>query len=146
MGGNIESGPHIGLWVAEQISGTYHQGSTAIGLKRNGEIVAGVLYENWNGKSLTAHMAVTGLLTPGYIAAIFDYAYRVCGVAKVICPVDQTNKRSMKLLRNMGFVAEAKLKNAAPDGDILLYTLDRADCRFIGDRYGQKCAIATRGT
>ncbi len=144
----ICSGPEIGHWTAARLGTVYtDQCASALGLVRNGEIVAGVIYENWNGKSLMAHMVVEGALTPAFIASIFDYAYRICGVAKVICPVAVTNKRSARLVEHMGFTAEATLTDCHPDGDLVLYTLRATDCRFLEGRYdvhGQVPATSAR--
>ena len=138
MGGRIVSGPPIGRWVAGKINGVYHEGDTAIGLVKDDKIIAGVLYENWNGRSIIAHMGVEGRLTSAYIGAVFDYAYNVCNVEKVILPVGSTNAKSIKLVENMGFAEEGKIADASPEGDIVIYTLKKADCRFLGDRYGKK--------
>ena len=142
MGGRIVSGPHIGKWVAGKIKGVYHEGDTAIGLVKDGKIIAGVLYENWNGRSIMAHMGIEGRLTPAFIGAVFDYAYNVCNVEKVILPVGSTNAKSIKLVENMGFAKEGRIADASPEGDIVIYTLKKADCRFLGDRYGKKFSTA----
>ncbi len=141
MGRNIISGPSVGEWVAVRIGGTYIPGSTAIGLEKDGEIIAGVTYESWNGKSIMAHMAVSGRLTPAFVAAIFDYAYKVCGVEKVILPVGSTNEKSIRLVENMGFSEEARIRDACPEGDILIYTLSKSACRFLGERFVSKIGV-----
>jgi hypothetical protein len=43
----------------------------------------------------------------------------------------------------MGFSEEARIKDCHPDGDIILYTLKREDCRFLGERYGKRRTITT---
>lgn len=125
----------VGPWVAQQIGGSYQPGSVAIGLVRDGGLTAGVLYEQWNGRSIVAHIAVTGRMTPSFLAAIFDYPFRVCGAEKIMCPIPSNNERSKALATNMGFSQEACLKDAAPSGDILIFTLSKPDCRFLKDRY-----------
>ena len=143
MGWNITSGDHVNAWVAEKINGVFHPGSVGIGLMRDGVMRAGVMFENWNGKSVMAHMAVDGgRLTPAYVAAIFDYAYNVCGVEKVILPVGSQNLKSQRLVENMGFMEEGRILDAAPDGDIVIYTMSKPDCRFLGEKYGKKCTTA----
>ncbi len=132
---NIINGDEVGKWVAARIRGSFHPGSVAIGLERDGELVAGVLYEHWNGKSIVAHMAASGRLTPAYVAAIFDYAYNICGVQKVILPVASQNLKSGKFVRKLGFREEARIKDASPEGDIILYTLEKQDCRYLASRY-----------
>jgi hypothetical protein len=39
---------------------------------------------------------------------------------------------------NFGFEEEARIKNAYPDGDLVLLTLTKDNCRFIGERYGKR--------
>ena len=138
MGWDIINGDRVGKWVAERINGVFHSGSTAIGLECRGAIVAGVIYEQWNGRSIVAHMAANGRLTPAFVAAIFDYAYNVAGVGKVILPVASQNLRSGKFVRKLGFREEARIRDASPEGDIILYTLTKQDCRFLGSTYHRK--------
>lgn len=136
---HLVTGPVAGAWVAAQINGSYSAGhSEAIGLMHGDRMVAGVLYEQWNGRSIVAHIAVSGRITRAFLAAIFDYPFRVAAVHKIICPIPADNVRSVALATNMGFHEEARLTDAAPTGDVLLYTLTKSNCRFLGDRYGQK--------
>ena len=138
MGWNIVSGPHVGLWVTEQTQGGFDPArSVAIGLERDGEIVAGTVYENWNGVSVMCHI-VWQQITPAYLAAVYDYPYNVAKVDKIIGPISSNHTRALKLVRKMGFSEEARLKDAAPDGDIVLMTLTPDRCRFLEPRYGQK--------
>lgn len=131
------SGPIVGRWVAEQMNGSFSETtSTAIGLqKETGEIIAGVMYENWNKRSVVAHMAITGRITKTYLGAIFRYAYEKCGVNKVILPVSSGNDKSNKFVKHLGFTEEARVKDADPAGDIIIYTLAKSDCRFLGQEY-----------
>ena len=139
MGRHLTSGPEVGHWVAGKLnSGFFEARSRAIGLVKDDCIVAGVIFENWNGRSLMAHMVVEDKLTRGFIHAIFDYAFTACNVLKVICPVSSANLKSCRLVENMGFNEEGRIKDAAPDGDVILYTMTKPDCRFLGERYGQK--------
>lgn len=135
---SIVCGPVVGRWVAEQINGSFSaETSTAIGLqKETGEIVAGVIYENWNKRSVVAHMAVTGRLTRKFIGAIFRYAYQQCGVNKVILPVSSANAKSNRFVKHLGFTEEARVRDADPEGDIVIYTLEKTACRFMGVTYG----------
>jgi RimJ/RimL family protein N-acetyltransferase len=135
----ITSDHAAGHWTADQIEGGYYEArSRAIGLKKNGEFVAGVIYENWNRQSITCHIAITGRLTPSYLAAIFDYPYMVCDVQKIIVPVDATNLKSIVLVEKMGFTEEARIKDGMADGDLILYTLAKENCKYLGERYGKK--------
>lgn len=143
MGRNIVTGPEVGHWVASHTGGGYFaERSEAIGLQRDGELVAGVIYENWNHRSIVCHIAFLGRLTSAYLAAVFHYPFEVCDVDKIIAPIRGDNRKAMSLVENMGFLEEARIKDAAPTGDIVFYTLTRDKCRFLENRYGQKFASA----
>ncbi len=131
----------VGPWVAKKIFGPW-TGAPAIGLERRGEMVAGVIYENWNRRSVTCHIAVQGLMTPAYLAAIFHYPFVHLGCDKIIAPISEGNAESIELVRNMGFREEARLHDAHPDGSLLLFTMARHKCRFIGERYASRIKAA----
>lgn len=134
----------VAPWVAKKLFARLNP-DAAIGLERRGEVVAGVVYENWNGASFVCHIAVQGLMTPAYLAAIFHYPFVHCGAEKLIAPVAQSNEESIKFVEKLGFIREATLSGAHPDGALLLYTMSRDACRFIGERYGERLAIAAAG-
>ena len=135
----------VGPWVAKKTFGTFAPDtSEAIGLKRRGELVAGVIYEAWNGASMVVHVAVQGLMTRSYLAAIYHYPFVHVGVNKLIAPVGEGNKESIRFVSKMGFRLEGRIPDAHPDGALLLYTMSREQCRYLGDRYGQKLVAAAR--
>ena len=139
MGRYITKGPAIGHWVAKRVEGGYFEGrSEAIGLCKDDQIVAGVIYENWNRKSIWCHIAIEGRMTSAYLAAIFDYPFNVCQVDKIIVPVGSENDESLRLVKKMGFVEEGRIKDGRPDGDIVFLTLAHKNCRYIGKRYASR--------
>lgn len=143
MGWNINHKPHAGHWAAHAMGGVFSPATqTCIGLYKDDVIRAGVIFENWNGRSLVAHMAVNGRITRRYLFVIFDYAFNRADVEKVILPVQSTNAQSIKFVLNLGFQEEAKIRDAAPGGDILLFTLAKQNCRFLGEKYGKAVTAA----
>ena len=136
MASVIQSGPEVGHWCADKLEMGFFEGrAQAIGLRRDGKIIASVIYENWNGRSIMCHMVVEGKLNRAYIRAIFDYAYRVCAVFKVVSPVASTNTRCRHFIEHLGFTPEAVISDAHPDGDIIVYSMKADDCRFLGERW-----------
>lgn len=135
---HIKTGPAPGHWGMHVMSALFTpETQTAIGLYKDKVPQAAVIYENWNGRSLVAHMAITGRITRHYLFVIFDYAFRQMGAEKVILPVRSGNTKSIKFVLHLGFVEEARIRDAAPDGDVILYTMKNAACRFLGEKYGQ---------
>ena len=139
MAGNIINGPSVGNWVAKRLEFTFVPNlAMAIGFEKNNELVAGVVYDNWNYRSIAAHIVIDGRITSSFLAAIFHYPFIVCQVDKIIAQISDDNTKSKTLARKMGFVEEARIKEACVNGDMVFYTLPRNKCRFIGKRYEQK--------
>lgn len=147
MSFEITSDHAAGHWTAQKVDGGYFQErSRSIGLKKNGEFVAGVIYENWHGKSITCHIAVTGRMTSAYLGAIFHYPFNVCKVGKIIVPISSTNIASIKFVEKMGFQEEARIKDAMADGDMVIFTMLKKRCKYLEYRYGKKCTTTTTNT
>lgn len=147
MSFEITSDHAAGNWTAQKVDGGYFQErSRSIGLKKNGEFVAGVIYENWHGKSITCHIAVTGRITPAYLGAIFHYPFNVCKVGKIIVPVSSANITSIKFVEKMGFQEEARIKDAMQDGDMVILTMPKEQCKYLEYRYGKKYTNTTTNT
>ena len=107
----------------------------AMGLTHDGELVAGVLFEGYNGKNLWMHVAAESgkrWLNRDYLLAVFAYAFLICGVERVSGYVDASNLEARRFNEHLGFREEARLTGAAADGgDVVLYVLWKRDCRFI---------------
>jgi len=141
----ITSDHAAGHWTAIKVDGGYFQErSRSIGLKKDGEFIAGVIYENWHGRSITCHIAVTGRMTPAYLFAIFDYPFNVCKVGKIIVPISSANITSIRFVEKMGFQEEARIKDAMADGDMVILTMPKERCKYLENRYGKKCTTSTR--
>ena len=137
----ISTGRQIALWVYEQLGACAQEGAQGIGLSFGNGLQAAVCYDNYTKRAITAHIVVKRM-TPQFLATIFDYPFRQLGVEKIIAPIVQTNERSIRLVKKMGFTREATLSDAHPDGDLYLYSLKRSECRFTGERYGFKVRSA----
>ena len=134
----IISGHDVGHWVAAQIGGFYNEASSqAIGLERDGEIVAGVIYESWNGKSITCHIAIERRISAEFLHVTTNYAFVTCGAYKVIAPVESNNHRSVRFVLSIGFVEEGRILNGCPGGDIMFFTLTADRCKYLQERYGK---------
>jgi RimJ/RimL family protein N-acetyltransferase len=116
---------------------------TAIGLQENGELIAGVLYDNYNGRSISMHVASNGTgawMTREYLRVCFDYPFNQLGVNVIIGLVDSENLAARKFDEALGFKLEHSVPNAGPKGDLLLYSMTAAQCRFLRmkERHGRQ--------
>lgn len=126
----------VGLWVCARLGGTWcPEADTAIGLERDGRLVAGVVYDNFLHASICMHVAAEGdhWLTRDFLRAVFSYPFNELGVHKVIGPVDSSNTQAIRFDEHLGFIPEAVLTGAAKGGDLILYSMTRQQCRFLKD-------------
>jgi len=139
-GGNymIVCGPHVVEWVAKQTNEYGNFGTDAgIGWKRDGELVAGVAYAAWNGVNVECHIAAKGKnwATRQYLGVIFDYPFNKLNCRRITVCVGEGNKSSRRFVEHLGFTREANLTGAHPTGDLLIYKMDRLNCRFLKEPY-----------
>lgn len=134
----------VGYWVAEKLKCNYDENNSySIGYIKD-NITCGVIYENWNGSSITCHIACDGLFgNRDFLYTIFHYPFVYLDARKIIAPISSSNKKSIKLVENMGFELEGIIKDAFLDGDSFIFTMNKYKCRFLGVKYGKKLSIAT---
>jgi len=117
------------------------EGMQAIGLRKDGELIAGVLFDGINGKNAWMHVAAKPgcrWMTRYYLRACFHYPFVTCGVDRISGHVNESNAQARRFDEHLGFKEEARLKGAAPDGgDVILYVMWRQDCRFLGAQHGR---------
>lgn len=134
----------VGIWASGKagtaaISGWIH----SIGYGDDDKLIAAILYDTYNGKSICMHV-VTELgsmwCRKDFLLAMFSYPFRQLGLAKVLAPVASTNAPCRRLVEHLGFVPEATLTNAHPDGDLIIYSMSRDQCQWLHkeDRHGKE--------
>lgn len=96
------------------------EGAVAIGWLRDGVVSAGVVFENYNGRTVWAHVAVDGALPRRFLRAFFVYPFEVCGVSAVRGYVHTSNFDLKNIALRLGAVQETALSSAASDGGKML--------------------------
>lgn len=107
----------------------------ALGLVRGGHLVAGVIYNGYEGANVNIHVgAVQGSrwMTKEFLYATFDYPFNQLGRKRLSAYIRATNKRTIAFVKKLGFVYEGKLQDFYTDGgDMVIYGLLRSKCRFL---------------
>lgn len=123
----------VGRWLADKTDGEWREGATCVGLERCGEIVAAVMYDQFNGASVCMHVAAEGKrwLNREFLWFAFYYPFVQMGVNVVIGLVAKENHAARKFDEHLGFVLKAELPDAHPSGALLIYTMRKDECRWL---------------
>ena len=98
------------------------------------DLIAGVWYEGFNGANMVMHIAAlpnSAWMTKELLWYMFHYPFVECGCRRITGLVEETNEAARNLAERLGCTLEARLKDAAPGGDILVYAMFREDCRWL---------------
>jgi RimJ/RimL family protein N-acetyltransferase len=124
----------VGEFVSRLMGNDGWSSYQAIGLEEDGELIAGVLFDNYNGASICMHVAaVPGKrwMSREYLWYCFYYPFMELKVKRITGLVPESNLAARRFDEHLGFQLEARLKDAAPDGDVLVYRMMKADCKFL---------------
>lgn len=131
----IVVGDEVVRWVTERSEGDFIPGFHAgIGIAKNGALVGGCVFEGYNGASINIHVASDGSghwLNREFLFAVFDYPFRQLGVKRVTGIVPSCNEQARRFDEKVGFELETTLKDAHPNGDLLIYKMTRDKCRWL---------------
>jgi len=106
-------------------------GVTGLGWVKDGKIVAGVMYEEFTEASIHATIVIEEPMTKGFVHKIFDYPFNQLGVDKVIVQANTSNAESVSLAKRLGFTEEGTIKGAYLDGDRIILTMTKDECRWL---------------
>lgn len=134
-GDRIVSDPaRVFAYVREHTPVVVTAGMKGLGLERDGQLIAGVLYEGYNKVNIWMHVATT----PGkrwtleFLRYCFYYPFVELGCRRVSGWVEASNMQARRFDEHLGFRPEAVLHGAASDGgDVILYVMRREECRYV---------------
>lgn len=130
-------------WVAQRALVYASESSRAIGLSRNGKIIAGVVFTEFNGRNVKVHQAIEGRINRQYLWTLSDYAFNQLKVDRVTGEIPQGNKKAQRAAEKIGFRLETTFKDAHPSGDIFVYVIRKKDCRWLNENlFKSRLALA----
>ena len=121
-------------WVASQMKrGDGYGLCQGLGMVKNNEIVAGVVYNEFNGVNINAHIAIKNkyALTKKFLWMMFDYPFNQCKAKRISGFIEDENKEAINLDKKLGFEYETRLKDAYINGDILVYVMRKEQCKWL---------------
>jgi RimJ/RimL family protein N-acetyltransferase len=125
----------VSQWVAAHIPGLDNANDfgphTSLGIGMNGEIIAGMVYNNWHPgyKSVELAMAATrpDWARRATISKLLGYPFLQLGVQRVTTLIRASNDRALRLNAGLGFVREGVIRQGYGDEDMIVMGLLRSD-------------------
>lgn len=125
----------VALWVQDRIPEyTADINAKALGVVQDGELVAGVTYEHWNGVHLQPNIAIDSKrwANRDTLRQLFSYPFVQLNCEAMTILVAASNEKSLTLVTKMGFELEAMIKFAAYDGSaMIVLKMYRDSCKWI---------------
>jgi len=130
----------VGRWVTEKAGGTYTHICQAIGVEMDGELKVGVMYNGFTGAggSISMHWRCDDpkATSKTFFWMAFDFPFNQLGVCVVYGIVNSNNHKAKQIDEKLGFKREHVLQGYFPDGEGILYSMTREQCRWIKRREG----------
>ena len=118
-------------------------------VSETGELLGGVIYDGYTGPCIFIHQAGFSKfwLTRDMLWTAFDYPFNQLGCSKVCGTIPSTNQDLLILNMKLGFRIEARIAGAYVGGDMLVLSMTRDECKWLGitprgivsNRITQKC-------
>lgn len=133
----LDDKARCGAWALERIAHVPSWGEwfEAIGLERDGDLLAVVVYNLWSGADIAMHVAAMPgrrWMTRAFLRAVFRYPFVQLECQRVTGYVPASNADALRFDRHLGFVEEGRMREALPTGeDVLVLGMLRRECRWL---------------
>jgi RimJ/RimL family protein N-acetyltransferase len=108
----------------------------AIGIEQDGIIVAGVVYDNFDGDRCFMHCASDAhyWLTKDFLWYVFDYPFNQLGMEVIVVFVSSNNEKALKMNKHLGFKEECRIKHGFKDGDMVILSMYKNECKYLRNK------------
>lgn len=129
----------INDWVAEHRGGKAYPGSyQALAWVAEEEIQAGLVFYDYNTKNCLVNLALSKSFFPkSLLHACLSYSFNQLALRRLTFLISSANIPSQNLVRRLGAIPEATLREADPNGDTLIFALFPENCK-IWSRFNGK--------
>jgi hypothetical protein len=130
----LDQKERVGAWVAQKVGQSSDWGSFyAMGVEQNGEIVAGIVMNNFNGANATCHIAVDkpSKAMIKLFQEFCNYAFNFCKLKRITGMVPSNEPHIIAFDKHLGFEEEFVMKDGAPGADMHVLVMRPDTCRWL---------------
>lgn len=104
-----------------------------ISSEKDGRLLGGVIFTGYTGVSIGLHCAG---FDPKWVDRdllwmAFHYPFVQLNCHKITATIPSGNLKALLFDRKLGFSEEARIKDATPDGDLIILSMRRDECRWL---------------
>lgn len=107
----------------------------AIGVEdEGGNLIAGVAFDSFVPEvRCSMHCAGEAInwCSKRLLKFCFEYAFNTAKCKVIVNVVPASNEGSIKFTKHIGFTESTRIRDGAQDGDLVVLTLHRDDCKWI---------------
>lgn len=122
-------------WAEDKIGlGKFRDDAHAIGLEREGELVAVSVYDNFSLADCYVHLASDGSkrwMNRAFLVAGFAYPFLQLNLRRITGIVPASNHAALALNEHLGYAREGYCRHALPNDDVVILGMLREDCKWI---------------
>lgn len=126
----------VGAWVASRLNCAWGA-FEAIGMEEDGELIAGVVIDNYVPNArCTMHVAAVGKrwMTREYLWFCFAFVFVQLKCKVIVGLVDADNADALRFDKHLGFEETCRIEGGSGDCDLIVLTMPRRKCRWLGIR------------
>lgn len=100
---------------------------------QEGNVLGGVIYDGYTEGCIFMHQAAFNKYWLGgnMLWLVFDYPFNQLKVNKVAGTIPSYREDLIAFNQKLGFKEEARIRDAYPDGDLIVMTMPREACRWL---------------
>jgi RimJ/RimL family protein N-acetyltransferase len=126
----------VGGWVMSRCNNEWFPGKgTTMGFSNsNHTLVAGCVFEQYNGTHMFLHCAARrgSFFSKEFLHACFHYCFVANSCKRISCVVDSSNTRCQKFVAGVGWEEDVRLKGAGiGNGDLIVYKMTPQTCKWL---------------
>jgi RimJ/RimL family protein N-acetyltransferase len=120
-------------WLTRILCQKFPEDAQFIGQEKDGNLVAVIAFCNFVNNSCAMHIGTVGenWMDRNLLWACFDYPFIKLEKKVILATMEASNDEAIKLNRHLGFQDKALIEDAHENGDLLLMTMRKEDCKWL---------------
>lgn len=127
---------YMKAWLQRMLGQKFNEEARFIGQEKDGNLVAVVAFTNFITNACAMHIASVGenWMSRDLLWACFDYPFIKLEKKVILATMEASNEEAIKLNRHLGFQEKAVIKDAHENGDLMIMSMSKEDCKWINLR------------